>query len=242
MHDSSFGRLLGVLVAPGKTFRSIAERPTWLAPLLVLLVLGTTAAYMMQQRVDQEELVRHQVSQFGMGNVSDDQIQEMVERNEKMGPVTLLVGPIMTAVVFLIVALVFWVAFKMVGSEMDFKSSLATSVHGLMPSAISLLLSILILLGRSTVTPEEAMSGGILTSSAATVAPEEASPVVKSLLGSLDVFSIWSLILLVIGYRVVAKVSPKAAAITVIALWLLYVLGKAGFAAAIGSMAGGAGS
>jgi hypothetical protein len=241
MHDSSFGRLLGVLVAPGKTFRSIAERPTWVVPLLLLLALGTAAAYMMQQRVDQEELVRHQVSQFGMEDISDDQVQQMVERNEKMGPVTLLVGPIMTAVIFFIVALVFWVAFKMLGSEMDYRSSLATSVHGLLPSAISLLLTLLILLGRNAVTPEEVMSGGILTSSAAALAPD-ASPVVRSLLGSLDVFSIWSLILLVIGYRVVAKVSTKAAAITVIVLWLVYVLGKAGFAAAIGSLTGGAGA
>ena len=36
MEDSSFGRLLGVFVAPGKTFRSLAARPTWALPLLVL--------------------------------------------------------------------------------------------------------------------------------------------------------------------------------------------------------------
>jgi hypothetical protein len=241
MHDSSFGRLLGALVAPGKTFRSIAERPTWLPPLLLLLTLGTAAGYMLQQRVDQEEMVRYQMSQFGM-EVSEDQMQQAVERAEKQGPVGLIVAPFISAIVFLIVALVFWVAFKLIGSEMDFRSSLATTVHAMLPAAVSLILTILVLLGRSAVTPEEMMGGGILASSAALFAPDEASRVVKSLLGSLDVFSIWTLLLLVIGYSVVAKVSRKSAAITVVVVWLVYVLGKAGFAAAIGRLAGGAGA
>ena len=43
MKDSGWGRLLGVLVAPGETFRSIAERPTWLPPLLLLALLGAGA-------------------------------------------------------------------------------------------------------------------------------------------------------------------------------------------------------
>ncbi len=29
LEDSSFGRLIGALVSPGKTFQSIAGRPTW---------------------------------------------------------------------------------------------------------------------------------------------------------------------------------------------------------------------
>jgi hypothetical protein len=40
VYDSGFGRLIGVLVSPGKTFESIARRPTWLVPLLVLVAVG----------------------------------------------------------------------------------------------------------------------------------------------------------------------------------------------------------
>lgn len=243
MHDSSFGRLLGVLMAPGKTFRSVAERPTWVVPLLVLTVLGSLTTFLVMQRVDQEEMVRYQMSQFGR-ELSEDQIQQQVEMAEKTRPVQQVLGPIFIIVIFLILAVVFWVAFKLLGSEMDFRSSLATALYGLVPAfGIGSLLGILIILGRDSITPEEMMSGGgVLMSNAAAFAPEDASPFVESLLGSLDVFSIWSLILLTIGYSIVARVSTKAAGITVVVLWLLYVLGKSGFAAAIGSLAGGAGA
>ena len=51
MEDSSFGRLIGVLVSPGKTFRSIAERPAWLVPFLVLMVLSLVAKSMLAWQV-----------------------------------------------------------------------------------------------------------------------------------------------------------------------------------------------
>jgi FtsH-binding integral membrane protein len=52
-----------------------------------------------------------------------------------------------------------------------------------------------------------------------------------ALLQSVDLFSIWTLILLVIGFSLAAKVSRKSAAAVVIVVWILFVLGKVGFAA-----------
>src|SRR5688572_32534991 len=39
MESSSFGRLIGVLVSPVKTFAAIAERPTWLVAFLVVVLV-----------------------------------------------------------------------------------------------------------------------------------------------------------------------------------------------------------
>jgi hypothetical protein len=58
--------------------------------------------------------------------------------------------------------------------------------------------------------------------------------VIRSLLGSLNFFTLWTLVLLAIGYRIVARVSIAVSAGTVFTLWLLYVAGKAGFAALFG--------
>ena len=59
----------------------------------------------------------------------------------------------------------------------------------------------------------------------------KANPVLHSLLQSLDAFSIWVIVLLVLGYAIAAKVSRGKAAGLVVTLWALYVLGKAGFTA-----------
>ena len=55
------------------------------------------------------------------------------------------------------------------------------------------------------------------------LAPDGTSPVLLTLLGKIDFFSLWTLALLYIGYRYGARVSPKTSAAVVIGLWLVYV-------------------
>ncbi len=68
MEDSSFGRLLGAIVSPGKTFRSIAERPTWAAALLVLLVASGAVAYVVGLRTDYRDVIVQSVKEKGAGH------------------------------------------------------------------------------------------------------------------------------------------------------------------------------
>ena len=62
---------------------------------------------------------------------------------------------------------------------------------------------------------------------------EKAHPALASLLGSIDIFSAWSIALLAIGFSVISrqKLTVKSAALGVMIPWLIWVLGKAGFAA-----------
>jgi hypothetical protein len=55
-----------------------------------------------------------------------------------------------------------------------------------------------------------------------------------SLLGSLDLFSFWTMILMALGYSATSpkKISVGSAFFTVFACWALYVLCKVGLAAA----------
>ena len=62
-------------------------------------------------------------------------------------------------------------------------------------------------------------------------APESAGKMLVALLGSIDLFSLWSIALLAIGYRVVGKVSKTAALGVVAVLWAVVVAGKVGLAA-----------
>jgi hypothetical protein len=55
--------------------------------------------------------------------------------------------------------------------------------------------------------------------------------VLHSLLGSIDLFSFWSLALFVIGYSAAAKIRKGQAAGVIVTLWVVFVLGKAGLAA-----------
>lgn len=235
MKDSGWGRLIGVLVAPGETFRSIAERPTWLPPLLLLALLGAAVGLVLQMRTDPEEMVRGQLEMVKV-DVPQEQVDKMIEDAEnrttgaKVGLAA--IGVVIQAVIYAVVAVLFWIGFRMFGSEMDYLRSLATTLYGFMPLAVASLINLPLMFARESLTFEEARNGGVLVSSLKALAPEEASAVTGALLGSFDLFTIWTLVLLTIGYRAVAKVSTAVAAGIVILFWLVYVVGKVGLAAA----------
>jgi hypothetical protein len=76
--------------------------------------------------------------------------------------------------------------------------------------------------------------GDLLKSNPGFLVDAKSSPALHSLLQSLDVFSLWTIVLLVVGLSAAAKISRGRTAGLVLTLWVLYVLGKAGFAAAFG--------
>jgi len=131
----------------------------------------------------------------------------------------------------LLCALLFWVAFKLQGSDLDFTRSWAVMLHGFMPWVVSYLLSLPVILGGESFGYLDLRDGTHLPSNLASWAPEEISPPLLSLLSSLDFFTLWCLVLLAIGYRENAKVSTGKAAATVFVLWLVKVGGSVGWAA-----------
>jgi hypothetical protein len=78
---------------------------------------------------------------------------------------------------------------------------------------------------------KEAQGGGILASNLGAFAPESMSPAARALLSSVDFFSLWTVCLMIIGYRIAAKVSATAATAVVLTLWVLYIAFKVGMAA-----------
>jgi hypothetical protein len=231
MHDSAIGRLIGVIVSPGKTFQSIAARPTWLVPLLVLALAASGMALLAGQRTDYREAAQAAMERTGQA-VDEEKLDEQVEMMEKFGPISGAVGGlIFVPIVCLVIALLLWIAFKLLGSDMDYKTSFSVYLYAAVPTIIMMLLSIPVVLSRETITPEDAQTGGYLASNLAVFAPDEASGTVRALLGGFDLFTIWGLILMAIGYRIAARVSATAAAVVAIVIFLLGVGLRVGMAA-----------
>jgi hypothetical protein len=233
MENSAFGRLIGVFVAPGKTFASIAQRPTWLAPVLAGLLCGIALTAVMMPRIDMRQIVKQSIEESGR-DMTPEQMDVAVERGAKVGKFFASVGVVFQPIALLIVALVFWVLLKLAGGDLPFGTSFSVAAHGLLPNAVSALLSIPVIMSKSTLGYEQVKTGSFLASNLGAFAPEGTKRAVLSLLSSLDVFSIWSLILLVIGYRLAAKVSKGSAIAVVVGAWVFFVLCKVGLAAAFG--------
>lgn len=231
MTDSGPGRLLGALVAPVETFESIAARPTWVAPLVLLALLATLTGYLVGGRTDYERMVRQQNERSG-GQMTAEQIENAAERAKTVAPIAGLAGGLVVSpAINLFVALLYWVGFKLLGSDLSYKSSLSASLHSLLPSAVSALIAIPVIWRQATLSAEQARSGSFLASNLGFLAPADAGPAIRALLASLDLFSIWTVVLSIVGFRIVAKVSRGVAAGVVLTLWLLFVAGRVALAA-----------
>lgn len=228
MKESSWGRLVSVLFDPGETFAAIAARPTWVLALVAFLSLSAVHAAVLISKVDTEDLVRAQVELSGQ-ELSADQLDQAIGFQESIGvPVVIASVFGFVAIGTLLAATVFWGALRLMESEFSFRSSLSVFLHGMAPQMVAAVLGLLVLAGRGEVSVGDAQAGGVLASNLAYFFPD-AGPGLQALLTRIDLFSLWSLVLLAIGYRVVGGVSAATSGFVTVGLWALYGLTQVGW-------------
>jgi hypothetical protein len=221
---------INVLLDPRNTFMSMANRPTWVAPLAILMLLATLTSTLTFDKIDVAQAVRDEFA--AQGRTPDPaQIDRGVTFFENLRGVAALVTLLSFPLAMMLVAFVFWVAFQLAGQEMDYGASVSVTMHSMMPWAVASLLSVPVILSRESITPREAMSGDMLVSSLGFLAPSDAPPAWAALLSSVDLFSLWTAILLVIGYRTAARATTATACSVVSLVWLGYVSIKVGWLA-----------
>lgn len=235
---SSVGRIFNVFFEPKKTFESIVQRPTWVLPMLAVIVLGLAAVATIGSRVGWRQVMDRQIAsspraQQRMEQIPPAQRESMLEKQAKFAGVIGYVGAVVgTVVVELIVAALLLAAFKIIsGSQMTFSTSLGIVAHSWMPYVISGILGIVILFVKD---PSTIDVQNIVASNPGALLPDNSAKWLVSLLTSLDVFTFWVLILQAIGFRATnpKKISFAQALGVIVGLWLLFVLVKVGFAAA----------
>lgn len=227
---SAVQSIWGVLLAPEKTFGALAVRPHWLPALLLLVAAALALSVIVTPRLDMKQVIRDAIEDSGR-EVSAAQLEQQTEMAEKFKWVGAVSQVVLQPAVYMLMAAIFLVVFRLMGSDIDFRHSLSVAVHGMMPFLLATVLAIPVVLSRTELSMEEVRSGGFLHSNLAAFAPESAGKMLVAFLGSIDLFSIWAIALLAIGYRVVGKVSKAAALGVVIALWAVVVAGKVGLAA-----------
>jgi hypothetical protein len=228
MKDTSFGRIVAVLVSPSKTFRAIAERPTWLAPILVLIALTAVSAYVAAPKIDWQDTISTKLQRADR-EVGPERIEIVLRFLEEYGT-GLGLGTIVLLpwIIYPLLALIFLRLLKTIGGELCFRTSLGVLVHGFMPRAVAALLSIPILLTSESLNLYDP---GFMTSNLTAFAGAETSLELWILLNSVGLFSLWTIALLVIGYSIAAKITKLRAAACVVGLWAIWIAFLVGLAA-----------
>lgn len=227
-----FERLVGVFFSPTETFEDIARKPDILWPLVLLIVVGVASSLLVMPHLDFDAVVEQQaeVMRKRNPNVSDADLAQMGRFTKAISKVGGYVIPLVVIVGYLVVALVLWGAFRLMGGGGDYKHALSTTLYAYMPRMLlGGIIGTVIVMARGMVDPTQMAT--IVKSSPAFLVDMKEQPLLFSLLSSFDIFILWTLFLLVLGFSIVSRLSRARSAAIVITLWLVTVVVKLGFAA-----------
>jgi hypothetical protein len=232
---NSFGRIIGVIFSPKETFQSIVRKPNWLLPAILLCVvsLSVVAAFGSRPGAWQAYMEAQFANSSRAQQMAPEQRERAIEMQVKYAP--MFTYPVVLVVDFLLVltiAAVYWVVFSMgVGIKMNFKTSLGITAHSWVPFILSGLVAIVVVLLKD---PSTIDLNNPLAADVGAYLPTGTSKALIAACHSLDLFSFWVLGLFAMGYSAVSpkKLSFGGALGWVVGVWLLYVIGKAGIAAA----------
>lgn len=240
-------RLTGTLLSPGETFVDVNRKPTWLAPMIIAVITVVASSLFFTWRVhpNWEEITRTQIKkQLDKTNQSipEDQMQQRVNIGKTIAKFYPVIGAIVTPIGYLIIAGIFALGMMLIQAKTTFKKIL--SVVSWTFASMGVLGSI-VMMASLMVRDEEGLRNidptqpsGIVPTNLAVFLGSNASPVIKAIAGSLDVFTIWTLILLTIGFAAIAgskKITAGKTASVVFGFWAIYVLIKVGWAAMFGA-------
>ena len=237
---NSFQRIAGVFFAPAETFADIARKPDILVPLLVILVIGFASTFLAMPKLDWDAMIATQMDTFKQqrSNMSDSDLARTESMMKKMLPFTkgmVAIGPALLIIGYLIIALIIWGACRLMGGAGDFKQAFSATLYAHFPRVVLMIIGTVVVMMKGSVNPM--LMQTIVKSSVAGLANIDMmeQPVLFALLGSLEIFQIWTIVLLIIGFAALSKLSKGKTAAIVITLWLVTIVVKVGFAA-LGAM------
>lgn len=221
---SEGARILNTFIAPSKTFTDLKRNASWWGPWLLIAVVSFLFIYTMQRQIGFEQISKNVIEHSPQADQFDklpvDQQAKQLQGTSKVIAVFSYGGPFFILLYLLIETAVLWTTFKFItGADTSFKVAYAISFYGALPGIIGGILGIIALFAG--VNPEGFdIKNPVGTNLAYYLDPDSTGRFVRGMASAVDVLSIWSIILVGIGYASTSKVKWSTA-IAIVAVWFL---------------------
>jgi hypothetical protein len=233
---SEGARIANTFVAPSKTFTDLRRSASWWGPWLLISIFSMLFIYAMGRQVGFEQISRNQVAHSSRAEQFEklpaDQQAKQIQLSSKIIRYFAYGSPLMILFYFLISTLVLWTTFKIAaGAETTFGQAYAIVMYASLPGIVGAILGIVSLFAG--IDPEGFdVNNPVGTNLAYYLDPASTGKFLHGMASALDVITIWTIVLLGIGFASTSKVK-RSTAITIVAAWyLVYKLAASGLAAA----------
>jgi len=209
---SAISRIFGVFFSPGPTFSDVAQRPSWIAPMILLIVIWFGLCATLVKRADWLDYTRQQIekNKFAASQIEalpDDKKEAAYEQGAARSKISQYArGIVGWPVLILFSTAINFGAFKLIaGVRTNFRTAFAITTFAHLPMSLRELLAIPVTFLKD---PQSIDPQNFLASNPAAFLGDSAPLWQVILLGSVDVFAIWAIILMAIGF---SAADPKKA-------------------------------
>ncbi len=229
-------RVANTFIAPSSTFADLRRDRSWWLAFVILagfayLFTLTALSHVGAPRLAESAIRNNPAQNERLQQASPEQRAQTLRITATFMQVSFYSWPVLLLLLTAIGAGLLWVGFNfMLGGTASFAGMFAVMMFAWLPSIIRSMLSTLMLfLGD----PEGFnINDPVGTNPGFYMAPDS-SPFLKTLLSSIDIFTIWTLVLMALGAAIVARVKIRSGIILVFAAWFIVVLARAAIAAAM---------
>jgi Yip1 domain len=232
--SNSIGRVFGALFAPGRTFRSIVRKPTWLLPVVLVMLVSLTVIGIFGERGGWAPYLQKQVaSNSRFQQLTPQQQQQQLAAALKYTPAFAYCEvAVAVPLVLVVIAAILMATFNLMhGTEIKYNTAISIVSYAWVPGIISGLLGIVII---SLKDPATVDLQNIVVANASAFISTDAARWKIMLLSSIDIFTFWEMILMAIGFGVAAprKLTTGKAFVSILVVWLIWIGIKVGATAA----------
>jgi hypothetical protein len=235
--DSFLSRAVGIFISPGRAFESIVRRPDFLAPLIISMVGAIVIIEAMLQKIGAARIIRQSLEISGQAaKMSPEQLDQTVQKVATFTAITMRVGGVLGSPIFLLViaAVGLFIANVVFGASANFKTCFSVVCYANLVLLVGVVLGlVVIVLGDvEQFNPENPVP----TTVGFFLNPRETSKPLYVIASSFDILRVWFIILSSLGLSAATgkKVGMVAIFLTYLGIWILLVLGHAGWAAMMG--------
>jgi hypothetical protein len=229
---SSVSRLFGVLFSPKPTFEDIVRKPTWLLPVILMVILSAVVAFGINQKMNWREYVGQQIEKSpAAAQLSNEQKEQRIESGAKLAPTfAYAFGIPAPVVVVLLVTLILWGAYNLLGgANVNFKTALGIVSYSYVPILVANLLFLIVLFLKPYGTLD--IDNPVATNLAAFL-PEDSGKWLLALGKNIDIFVLWVTALVAVGFgaanpKKLKGGKPYTIAFGMLAVWIILRVGAA---------------
>jgi hypothetical protein len=228
---TEFQRLLYTFTAPAKTMTDLRRNASWWVPWLLVSIISVGFTYTLDKKIGWAQAIETQIqanpkAAAQIEQQTPGQREKTLKTQAAVASVIGYAAPLMTLLALVMLAGVLLGIFNFgFGARLRFGELMGVAAYSLLPSILNTLLIITVMF---LVPPDAFDVKNPIATNIGYFVPNT-MPFLKTLLGALDVFTLWQVFLLAVGVSQLSKVKKGTAFATIFALFFMVRLVSAGF-------------